>query len=167
MTGKFVAFIAATGLLAAAAIAATMQGAQGRGTALGDNGRAANFQFHVAKVEDQGMVHVGGRFMHGERPSNSRPGFSISTDRIAAVEVSGDHKEVCNFGGPAVLTVHTPNGIKRIPGMLSVRVVDRNRGSNSDLDLYGVSFKDRDGKEIYSFAGGVRQGNIQVFYKES
>lgn len=167
MTRKFIASIGAAGVLSAAALAAIIQGAQGRGTAVGDNGRAANFQFHVAKFQDQNMVRVGGQFMHGEKPSNAHPGFSIYTDHIAEVVVTGEHKEICNFAGPAVLTVHTPNGIKRIPGLLGARVEDRNRHSNSGPDFYGVSFRDRDGNVIYTYAGAVRQGDIQVFYKES
>ena len=100
MTRKLIASLGAACLLAAAALAAIIQGAQGRGTAVGDNGRTANFQFHVAKFQDQGMVHVGGRFMHGEKPSNAHPGFTINTDHIAEVVVTGDHKQICNFGGP-------------------------------------------------------------------
>lgn len=170
MQGRMARWLAAAGLVALAsaapAQAAVVQGAVGQGLVRADDGRIGDFQFRVEKVlasqNGQDLVRVKGQ-----------GAFRLVAPDHAVVEITcknvrqfviGDDKKSAEFAGPALMVVRTPQGVRRVQGVLGWRVADRGRpGPMNPPDLVGVHFTPAEGGQPFEFGGVVIRGDVRVF----
>jgi len=146
-------------------------GAYGQGAAVSEDQRVAGFRFNVSKLTSEPpqlngdfAVQIGG---HNHRSVN------IVLRNLRNVAIGGEHRNVCEFGGPAVMRVRTPRGIETVEGALAVRVVDSRQpqgdaDGGEDLvhpDHIQLTFHNPTHHVRYTFAGRVRHGDIVVFVR--
>lgn len=156
------------GLIAVAALAiaqgVVLMGAQGRGIAVSEDHRRAEFHVDVRKLTSE-PPRVGGNFAVAINGRDVRP-VHIELREVRGLQVGGEHRNICEFGGPAVMTVRTPNGPQRFHGMLHVRVADHDaRGDHDRPDTLALEFTRPDSDDTYRFAGHVREGNVHVYVR--
>lgn len=156
------------GLISVAALAlaqgVVLMGAQGRGMALSEDHRRAEFRVDVRKLTSE-PPRLGGNFNVAINGPDARP-VQIELRELRGLQVGGEHRNVCEFGGPAVMTVRTPSGLQRFQGMLHVRAADNDtHGDHDRPDTLALEFTRPDSDDSYRFAGAVRDGNINVYIR--
>ncbi len=156
--------------LAASAFAQTLTvtGSTGWGAAVNENGTPGLFRYDVRKVIHhatqrevlQGTFH----FATGNR--EGRTEVTITLVRVAAyAQRTTDQGLVAEFRGPAMLSVSSPRGGKRILGELMVLVKD-NRPPNvqeGTADAIALRFISRDTDKPFVFRGHLVRGDIVIF----
>lgn len=167
MLMRKVAIAGATALAAVVlAQGVALIGARGHGSAVAEDHRVAEFRLNVAKLTSDPPRMEGSFSAH--IVGSDRRGVAIDLRHLRNVVVSGEHRNVCEFGGAAVMRVRTPSGVETVEGLLAVRVADNRTPTNPNLDrpdLIHLRFT-KPGTHIdYTFTGRVRQGDIDVFVR--
>lgn len=146
----------------------TVQGSSGWGTAVGEANKPALFRYEVKKVvnNDTQRQVLQGAFRFTVVNREERSEVTIQLERLAAYRQRiSDTEKVAEFRGPAVLSIITPRGGRRVPGELTVIVRD-NRAPNvqeGTPDEIAVRFTARDPNKPFGFLGKVVRGDIVVF----
>jgi hypothetical protein len=156
------------GLIAVAALAVAqgvvLMGARGQGAAVSEDHRRAEFRMDVHKLTSV-PPRLAGNFSATVNGPEMRQ-VHIELRELRGLQVSGTNRNICEFGGRAVLTVRTPQGLQHKPGALHVRVADNasSPGANTP-DLIRILFTPDGSTETYRFAGAVRHGDIKVYIR--
>lgn len=160
---KKIIVVAGVAVAALAMAAWLVQGAKGRGVAVGEHGVRGHFQMEVKKRTDGHRIEVGGPFMFKARINNART-VEIHMPRCREFVKNG---QVAEFHGPArAVFIEGRHRIVR-EGPLHVRVNDR-RGPQhpGDPDELGLHFFGPNQTVLYAFAGLVMEGDIMVYERE-
>ena len=150
--------------LAVAAIAATIDGSEGRGRAVNEAGAVGMFDYRVAKFVDGTNVRIGGGLHFGIRGTEEHPGVAIGMVNCARLAVNGN---VCEFSGPGARFVYVDGVRHEIRGIVFGRVEDnRNREHpNAPFDRFAVRFDAEGTEHDFEFHGAVRDGGLAVFHR--
>ncbi len=146
----------------------TVIGSSGWGAAVNADGKPAHFRYEVRKVtsNDTGRQILEGFFRFAVLNRQERAEVTIDLVRLAAYwqRLTPDQK-VAEFQGPAVLSVLTPRGGRRVRGQLTVLVRDnRPPGAQEGApDEIAVRFVAGDASKPFVFRGKVMRGDIVVY----
>lgn len=142
-------------------------GAVGRGLAANQEGHRAEFNFEANKRLVQGQEVVRGRLeLTVVNPDPNRV-VKIKMAEARMLVVNGN---VCEFSGPGMIHIRTPEGWRDFPGRVSARVADNrppiaegeqvNLGDN--LDAIHVRFDRPNVAQPFQYGGKVVRGDIKV-----
>lgn len=165
---KLFAIVGIGGLIATALAAGILQGASGRGVAVGQPGVTGAFGFEIRKAEQDGQVRLGGHFEITVREAATRRARTIRMSKPTEV-VFGDNLQRAFFAGKGfMLSVNEQNQLRRLLGEVKVRVVDRRQPPTpGEPDLIRVTFvPDDPNAPTFTFDGQVRDGDIRIFQRE-
>lgn len=160
-------WLVAVGAVAALAYAqtVTVRGAVGHGLAGNpDSDRPnAQFRFAVHEAEFNGRTRLGGGFQIEVRGEQG-----ITTVHMPQVERLAVNAEegVATFSGRGWAVQRTRQGMRRVQGVVFVRVADnRDAGSTEgDPDTIAVAFRTApDAEPAFAYRGAVLRGDIHVF----
>ncbi len=153
------------GLIGVAALAlaqgVVLMGARGQGAAVSEDHRRAEIRVDVRKLTSN-PPRMGGNFSVVINGPDA-PLVRIELRELRGLRVGGDHHNICEFGGQAVFTVRTPQGLQHRPGALHVRVAD-NTGAHQPDQIH-LEFTPAASNDTYRFAGTVRRGDINVYIR--
>lgn len=122
----------------------------------------ARFDFSVQEVVFGNQTRRGGTFSIEVRGENS-----LTTIHLVRLEsLSVDAAEgTATFSGRGWMLQRTRQGIRRVPGVVSVSVEDNRepRATEGDPDALQVEFNSPDTNTSFSYAGVVKRGDIAVY----
>jgi hypothetical protein len=145
-----------------------VEGAFGAGTAGAPDSAQPNAHFglNVIRAQCGEREFLGGAFRFATRQENRL--IEIQMVRLARLEVNAENR-VAAFGGPAIMTVRTREGVRHVRGWVRVQVRDnRPRDSEEgDPDTIAVQFFVPDRNDpVFAYRGAVLRGDILVFRRE-
>jgi len=146
----------------------TVKGSKGSGSAVNEDGQPALFRYEVKQVihNDTQREALHGAFHFSLLNRQERTQLTIDLLRLTAYRQRiGDTEKVAEFKGPAVMSVVSPQGGRRVRGELTVLVKD-NRPTTvreGDPDEIGLRFVAGDPAKPFAFRGKVVRGDIVIF----
>ncbi|GIV06009.1 MAG: hypothetical protein KatS3mg016_1584 [Fimbriimonadales bacterium] len=160
-------WLVAIGAVAALAYAqtVTVRGAMGHGMAGAPEAERPNAQFRfVAKqVVFNDQSRTGGSFEIEVRGENALTVVHLPT--VNRLEVDAENG-VAGFSGRGWIAQRTRQGVRRVPGIVSVRVADNREADSTDgdPDTIAVAFRTTpDAEPAFTYRGVVKRGDIRVF----
>jgi hypothetical protein len=138
---------------------------EGRGTALSENGRRAYFQFNARKLTSGEHVRKSGTATFQISDRETLDGVRLNMREMRDLTLDG---HTARFEGPGGIRYRTRRGVVERQGHVSVVAADNRKpeGSREPRDHVALRFVSHDGNLTYSFAGGVKDGNVVVGERE-
>jgi hypothetical protein len=134
----------------------------GKGVALSQDGRKAEFGFEAQKfVNRKGAEEVRGNFHFAQVANNAGPHVKIHAPKIGRL---GTQDKTAEFAGPAVLVVRKDGTAREFKGRIVVAVADlkEQKAEGDKADHIKVSFKADKSDMTFEFGGAVTRGDIVV-----
>ncbi|MBL8061204.1 MAG: hypothetical protein JNK63_10885 [Chthonomonas sp.] len=147
---------------------------RGEGVAVSANGVRAQFDFEVARRASttSNTPQVRGRFAMAIALPNSTPTNNLARRiHMPNAMVLGVNGHNAEFGGPATMTIPTPNGLETINGRVQVNVADLRLpdapATATARDAIRVRFfrpssTSPNGQMVFDYSGTVARGDIVV-----
>lgn len=137
-------------------------GTHGKGVALSQDERRAEFSFEAQKfLNRKGTEEVRGNFQFTQVANAAGPHVKIHAPKVMRMGAQGNTAE---FGGPAVLVVRKDGKAREFKGKIVVAVADLKnpKGEGDKADGIKVMFKADVADMTFEFAGAVQRGDIVV-----